>query len=89
MQEGEAIIAQLRTDIQELTNQNSQLSMDLHALNEQSIAEKEGQQAYINKLTMQLGSFQGEIAAVQKELEQKIELLRQQEVRISMQTDRA
>lgn len=79
-QETDGIIAQLRNEIQELKNQHNQLGMDLHALGEQNMAEKEGHQNFIAQLKHQLAAVKNDAAAFQQELEQKNDLLRQQEV---------
>lgn len=71
--QAESIIAQLRSEIQELTNQNSQLNMDCLALSDQTRVEREAHQGYMNQLKMQLATFQ-------KDLEQKNQLLQQEEV---------
>lgn len=71
-QDADAIIAQLRNEIQELTNQNNQITVDLHALREQSIADTDGHQNYIGQLKQQIATYQ-------KDLEQSNEFARQQE----------
>lgn len=78
-QEADAIIAQLRNEIQELTNQNNQISVDLHALREQSIADADGHQNYIGQLKQQIATYQQDLVKFQKDLEQSNEFARQQE----------
>lgn len=79
LQETEAILAQLRNQIQDLTNQNQQLNVDLHAISEQTMAEKEDHQNYIAQLKQQLATYQQDLNNFQKDLEQKNEFARQQE----------
>lgn len=74
-QEADAVVAQLRTDLQELTSQNNQLSVDLH----QSRAENDGHQNYIAQLKQQIATYQQDLGKLQKDLEQSSEFARQQE----------
>lgn len=74
-QEADALIAQLRSDIQELTNQNNQLSVDLHA----SLTDSEGHQNYIAQLKQQIATYQQDLGKYQKDLEQSGDFVRQQE----------
>lgn len=78
-QEADAVIAQLRNEIQELTNQNSQFGVDLHNLREQSLADTEGHQNYIAQLKQQIASYQQDLNKFQKDLEQSNDFARQQE----------
>lgn len=66
-------MTQLRAELQELSGRNNQLTLELHALSDQTMAEKEGQQGYITQLQIQLNTFQ-------KDLEQKNDIINKQEV---------
>lgn len=74
-QEADAIIAQLRNDVQELNNKNNQLNIDLHTLHN----DNEGHQNYIVQLKQQIATYQQDLGKYQKELEQSSDFLRQQE----------
>ncbi|XP_025830001.1 ribosome-binding protein 1 isoform X3 [Agrilus planipennis] len=71
-QDVEATIVQLRNELQDLQNRNNQLSIELHSLNDQSIATKEHQQNLIVQLQHQLTCFKNEV-------DQKDEYIRQLE----------